>query len=125
MLKQDMPNSRIEKRAYPRTEGSFPVTVRGKGFTLVTEAKSISCSGLYCKVRESTFLSGEVRVILLLNERSLLGASARFGIIDAGGVIVRSDPELEESAMQISGIAIQFRELSKRDRKRISKYVNE
>ncbi|MFH1519636.1 MAG: PilZ domain-containing protein [Candidatus Omnitrophota bacterium] len=117
--------SPTERRYYPRIECSFPVTIRGEGFTLIIETKNISCSGLYCKTNETGLLKGEVRVILLLNRSRSSRITVWPKVIDCIGVIVRIESAEPGDGFGNSGVAIQFKELSKDNKNNISNCVSQ
>lgn len=116
-------DKRSERRKYPRIEKTLSVTLRGEGFSQVTETKNISGSGAYCEVSQPIPELSKLDVILLVPV--MRGKKRDFSEIHCTGVVVRSEKILRENGVPKKYfIAIYFTQLRPIDRHTLCRYVS-
>ena len=122
-MKEKNKNKSIERRKYPRIEKALSIILKGDIFTLTTETKNLSCSGVYCQVSRPVPELSKLAVTLLVPE---MGQKA-VGLheIHCRGAVVRSERILRENGSPAKYfIAIYFTKLNPRDRGKIGEYVS-
>lgn len=117
-----MSNLKTERREHPRTESMLPLKLSKKGLDVITEARNISCSGVYCQVNKPIPLMSKISLTLLLPIS--FGSKVSTAKIKCNGVVVRSEPAImKEVDTAYQNIAIFFTDLCKKDKNKVARYV--
>ncbi|MCM8799903.1 MAG: PilZ domain-containing protein [Candidatus Omnitrophica bacterium] len=107
-----------ERRRYPRIEKKLPLKISSDEYDIITQTKNISCIGAYCSVNRSIPVLTKLSIILLLPSASKRHPNIK---IKCKGVVVRTERDPSGNF----NIAIFFNEISKNQKDKISKYVNQ
>lgn len=114
-----MTNNSLERRRHPRIKKELPLKIKTDGYGLATQTENLSCIGAYCSVDKYIPPLTKLSIVLLLplKEKNKNTHSR----VQCKGVVVRTEDK------QPSGfnVAIYFNEISQRDKKKISKYINQ
>ena len=111
--------TRLERRKDPRFENNVPVKICQEDGDFVTETKNISRSGAYCCVDQFIAPMTRLKIHLLLS--ILNGGKSSTRKISCEGIVVRSEPMLDEKKYHI---AIFFNDITRRDAAYITDFVN-
>ena len=116
-------NKKAERRKYPRIRKTLSLTLKGKGFSEVTETKDISGSGVYCKVSQP--LPEFSKLDVVLHFPSTQGRKTSLSAIHCKGAVVRSEKILREKGIpEKFFVAIYFTKLNSRNRAKLCRYVS-
>lgn len=114
-----MTNNAIERRAYPRLNKNLPLKIKLDQFELATQTQNISCSGIYCKVKQQIPLMTKLKIMLFLPIK-LKNNKETIKEISCQGVIVRIEPDTNGAY----NTAIFFNQISNPAKEKIAQYVN-
>lgn len=115
-----MEKFRQERRVHPRAEERLPLKIAKEDFDIITQTKNLSASGTYCPVNKFIPEMTKLEITLILPRKNALVKSKPCKI-KCGGVVVRVNRNVIDDNYNIG---IFFNGISKRDRERISEYVN-
>ena len=111
-----------ERRKHKRTKKQLPIKIADTTFDVISETVDISPSGTYCRVTRLLPLMSKVELVLLLPSKNN-GKHAKK--VKCKGVVVRAEPIiLKETDKAHYNIAIFFTEISEKDQKVITSYVD-
>jgi hypothetical protein len=112
----------IEKRRHPRVAKTLPLKIADAKATFITETKNISRSGAYCQVRKIIPPLTKLGITLFVpNVESKNSQSQK---IKCEGVVVRSEPVVQDGNIKYYNIAIFFNRIREADAQVIERYVN-
>ncbi len=122
-------NRKIDRRGHPRFPvelevelAEFPLRVHGN--VEKTRIDNFSCSGVYCKVNR--FIAPMTKVIVNLSLP--IKKSKRVIVVEKislEGIVVRTEPEINNKNVKDYNVAIFFPEIIEFDRKKIEKYLEQ
>lgn len=118
-----MATNNFERRSFPRFNTNLPLKICGTEFSLITETKNISCSGVYCQIKRfipvMTKLELDMFIPLIVNKRRVEKQ------IRCVAVVVRIEPEQERESVDKYSVGLFFVQLDNKDRDFILKYLQQ
>ncbi|MDP3142970.1 MAG: PilZ domain-containing protein [Candidatus Omnitrophota bacterium] len=115
-----MHNHQPERRECPRIDKGLPLKISCGDFDIATETKNISAVGAYCSVDRYIAPMTKLNILLLLpftKERKSVNKK-----VSCKGVIVRAEDPARSSDRY--HIAIYFSDISKKDKKTLTDFLN-
>jgi len=110
-----------ERRKYPRFSLNLPIKICDESFDIVTETKNISGNGAYCTINEDISPMTKLKIVLLVpvikKDKKILKK------INCKGVVVRRE-RVRENGKRLYNIGIFFSEITEKDRKILTNYLN-
>lgn len=109
----------VEKRRSPRIKRRIPLKINFDNFDAMGLTCDISCIGAYCTVNKHIPLFSKISIVLLLPPKET-GDNQAYSL-RCSGVVVRAQKSPQDDSQY--DLAIYFNELSLKNKKKLSQYV--
>ena len=114
-------NKTLENRNHPRFILMLPLEIRSADFSLETQTKNISCSGLFCDVDRFIPRETEIKVSMKLSLK--IDEHIVRKTINCPAKVVRIDPPNPRGDINYN-IGVEFSSIREADRELLSKYIH-
>ena len=115
-----MQNIFTEKRRHPRLNQNIPLKIKLDQSDLATQTINISCTGVYCRIKQPLPLMTKLKVMLFLPLK-LKNNKETIKEVSCQGVIVRIEPDNNNGSYNA---AIFFNQITESAKEKIAQFVN-
>jgi c-di-GMP-binding flagellar brake protein YcgR len=110
----------VERRGSVRVPARLAMEIAVHGGTTSVESLNVSANGVYFATRYFIPVLTRLRITLDLAGE---GKGARSTSVACDGVVVRTEPEFEDPAVDEYSVACYFTSISERDREALETYI--